>query len=164
MKKIKYILALFIVSTAFGQKQTNNVDFSNMLQGLLTHSVPEVLPSEIQNMDQVVFLDAREKTEFATSHIKNALWVGYDNFKKKNVEEVPKDKQIVVYCTVGYRSEKIAEKLNKMGYTNVSNLYGGIFEWYHNDRKVFNENAETKKIHTYDKEWSQWLQKGEKVY
>jgi rhodanese-related sulfurtransferase len=75
-----------------------------------------------------VLIDSREKREFEVSHIDNAVWVGYDTFKMKRIKHIPKDQKIVVYCSVGYRSEKIAEKLIKKGYTKVSNLYGGVFE------------------------------------
>ena len=51
-----------------------------------------------------------------------------------------------------------------MGYLNVFNLYGGIFEWFHSNKKVFNSASETQKIHTYNEDWSKWLLKGEKVY
>ncbi|WP_010520930.1 rhodanese-like domain-containing protein [Aquimarina agarivorans] len=164
MNKLLYAIFIGFSTITFAQKTTLNTDFSAMLGDLLTHSVTEVLPSEIYDENEVVFLDAREKEEYIVSHIKGSKWVGYDTFTPKNVKDIEKDKPIVVYCTVGYRSEKITEKLLKMGYSNVSNLYGGIFEWVHQDRKVYNDSSQTKKIHTYNKDWSQWLEKGEKVY
>ena len=45
----------------------------------------------------------------------------------------------IVYCTIGARSETIGEKLKKNGFTNVYNLYGGIFEWKNADFKVLNK-------------------------
>jgi len=70
-----------------------------------------------------------------------------------------------VYCSLGIRSEDIAEKLKKAGYNNVLNLYGGIFEWKNKDFTVYNsEGTQTEKIHTFSKEWSKWLTKGIKVY
>ena len=165
MKKTLFYILLFVFSSSVSaQKKTLDDNFSSMLNGLLSHSVSEVLPNEISNETNMIFLDAREKEEYQVSHIKDARWIGYDTFKTKNIEDIPKDQSIVVYCTVGYRSEKITEKLQKMGYSNVSNLYGGIFEWVHQDNEVFNDTSKTKKIHTYNKDWSQWLNNGEKVY
>ena len=135
-----------------------------MLNELLTHSIKEVLPLEISTDKEIVFLDAREKEEFKVSHIKNAKWVGYETFDPKRLKKTPKNSAIVIYCSIGFRSEKIGEQLIEMGYTNVSNLYGGIFEWINQNKKVYNSSKETQKIHTYDKEWSKWLQKGEKIY
>ena len=76
-----------------------------------------------------------------------------------------KNTKIVVYCSLGIRSEDIAEKLKKAGYTNVLNLYGGIFEWKNNNYNVFSSGGKaTEKVHTFSKEWSKWLLKGEKIY
>ncbi|PCJ84688.1 MAG: rhodanese [Flavobacteriales bacterium] len=135
-----------------------------MLKALLSHSVNEVNVKEVIGDTTIVFLDAREKREYEVSHIKTAKWVGYDDFKMKRVDAIPKNKKVVVYCSVGYRSEKIAEKLMESGYTEVSNLYGGIFEWKNQENPVYNKNGEMEKIHAYDKTWGIWLNKGEKVY
>ena len=71
----------------------------------------------------------------------------------------------MVYCSIGIRSEDISEKLKKAGYTNVYNLYGGIFEWKNRNYPVVNpENEVTEKVHAYSKQWGQWLHKGKKVY
>ena len=70
-----------------------------------------------------------------------------------------------MYCSLGVRSEDIAEKLKEAGYTNVLNLYGGIFEWKNNNNKVFDAyEKETEDVHTCTQEWSKWLIKGTKVY
>lgn len=69
-----------------------------------------------------------------------------------------------MYCSIGYRSEKIAKKLLENGYDNVSNLYGGIFEWANQGNKVYNDYGETTKVHAFSRLWSVWLNKGEKVY
>ena len=66
---------------------------------------------------------------------------------------------------MGYRSERIGEKLQKMGFTNVKNLYGGIFDWKNQDFEVVGmDNLATDSVHTYNKSWSKWLYKGIKVY
>tara|TARA_B100000768_G_C11171243_1_gene328804 strand:+ start:178 stop:360 length:183 start_codon:yes stop_codon:yes gene_type:complete len=44
---------------------------------------------------------------------------------------------IIVYCTIGYRSEKISEELKLKGYKYVYNLYGGIIQWVNKGNKVF---------------------------
>ena len=71
----------------------------------------------------------------------------------------------MVYCSLGVRSEDIAEKLKKAGYTAVFNLYGGIFEWKNKGFSVVDlQNKETQKVHAYSKNWGKWLLKGEKIY
>lgn len=117
---------------------------------------------------KAILLDAREEKEFNVSHLKDAVYVGYDHFKlKETVAKLPKDKdvKIVVYCSLGIRSETVAHKLIQEGYTNVYNLYGGIFEWKNNNFQVLDTlGNETEKVHTFSKNWSKWLKKGTKIY
>lgn len=114
-----------------------------------------------------IVLDAREPNEYQVSHIKDAIFVGYNNFEIDSVQNKlgNKDQKIVVYCSLGIRSETIADKLKKAGYTNVFNLYGGIFEWKNNEFSVYDsEGKETNNVHAFSKPWGKWLLKGNKVY
>ncbi len=164
-KKILWILWAFLVSVStFSQLIVENAKFDKELKKLLSHSVKEILPKDIDSKDAILFLDSRELQEYQTSHIMNALYVGYNDFDLKRMDSVPKGKKIVVYCSVGYRSEKIAEKLKKAGFKDVSNLYGGIFEWVNNEKPVYNANGKTDSVHAFDKTWSKWLLKGKKIY
>lgn len=139
--------------------------FDSMLQNLLSHSVREVRISEVPSAENTVFLDARAKAEYEVSHLPNAQWVGFTHFQKKEVKKIDKNQPIVVYCSVGYRSEKIAERLKAMGFTNVANLYGGIFEWKNQGKQVVDSRGNsTEKVHTYNKKWGQWLLFGEKIH
>lgn len=161
-------LCFFIVFTTsgilFSQQKVVNAEFDHMLQKLLSHKVSEISVTEVVKDTSVIYLDAREKAEFNVSHINNAQWIGYNDFSILRLKSVPKNSKIIVYCSVGYRSEKIAKKLEKSGFTDVYNLYGGIFEWKHQNNPVFNAKKETDSIHTYNKEWSKWLTNGIKVY
>ena len=163
MKKILFLF-LFSSFSIFSQNNLNE-----LLKKYNTESIPYISVDSLKTMSSdFILLDAREKKEFTTSHLKNSLFVGYENFNlKKTLKKLPKEKdaKIVVYCSLGVRSEDIAEKLKKAGYTNVLNLYGGIFEWKNNGNKVFNsKDTETEKVHTCTQEWSKWLLKGEKIY
>ena len=93
-------------------------------------------------------------------------WSGEKFNLNKTKEKLPKkDSKIVVYCSLGVRSEDIAEQLKKAGYTNVFNLYGGIFEWKNKGNTIVDsQEEETEKVHTFNKNWSKWLKKGEKIY
>lgn len=166
---IRNVLILCILPLSlqlYGQKPEN---YDEDLQKMYKNSVELIYPvdlfREIGTKDNIFLLDTREKTEFKTSHIQNARYVGYNEFTLKSIVDIPKDSRIIVYCSLGVRSEQIGEKLKQAGYTNVLNLYGGIFEWVFNDLPVYDKKeSETQKIHTYDKNWSQWLLKGEKIY
>ncbi|MBU2062476.1 MAG: rhodanese-like domain-containing protein [Bacteroidetes bacterium] len=130
-------------------------------------SVPYIQVAELKDKKNLIYLDAREPKEYQVSHIKNALFVGYDDFKSEIVTSKIKDKStaIVVYCSIGVRSENIGEKLQQLGYTNVYNLYGGIFKYKNEGGTVYNlQNKPTDSVHTYNKKWSKYLTKGNKVY
>ena len=163
MKKI-LILFLVVSSTTFGQTKLDK-----LLDKWNTRNVPYISVETLaMPKTDAILLDAREENEFNISHLENAICVGYDNFKiKETIAKLPKDKnaKIVVYCSLGIRSETVAHKLIQEGYTNVYNLYGGIFEWKNADFKVIDTlGKSTEKVHTFNKSWSKWLKKGEKVY
>ncbi len=162
---IIFISAFLFVANPFYSQFVQNKSYSAMLKALLSHNVKEIGVKEARNDSTAVFLDAREKKEYDVSHLKNATWVGYDDFNMNRVKGISKDKKIIVYCAVGYRSEKITEKLTKAGYANVINVVGGIFEWKNLGYPVVdNTGKETEKIHAYSKTWGIWLNSGEKVY
>ena len=138
---------------------------------LKTHnkeSIPYISVQELaMPKTDAILLDSREFIEYETSHLKDAIHVGYDKFNIENITTSITDKSttIVVYCSLGIRSEDIAEQLEKVGYTNVYNLFGGIFEWKNKDFTVYDiENKPTENVHAFSKEWSQWLLKGNKIY
>ena len=149
-----------LVFTACAQ---SNQSYDEMLNQLYSHSVDTISSSRID--EDVIFLDARELEEFEVSHIKDAIHVGYDNFDIKKLKNISRERKIVVYCTVGYRSEKIGEELKKAGYSDVYNLYGGLFSWFDGGNMVYDMNGEvTQEVHTYDESWSKWLNTGKKVF
>ncbi len=168
MKNILYILLLlFATQISIAQKKESK-NLSELLKKHNTKSVPYISVQELaMPSTKVIILDSREPKEYETSHIKNAVLVGYDYFNLESiVEKLPnKDEKIVVYCSLGIRSETIGEKLKKVGYTNVYNLYGGIFEWKNKNFSVFDsEKNETENVHTFNEAWSKWLLKGNKIF
>lgn len=162
---ILFVLVLLFAGTASGQ-----TTLDQLLSKYNSQSIPYVSVEELKMFQQnkdLVLLDAREPEEFKVSHIKGAVFSGYSNFSAEAISESIKDKSIliVVYCSLGIRSEKISEKLKAEGYSNVRNLYGGIFEWKNNGFAVFDsEGMETEKVHAYSKSWSKWLTKGKLIY
>ncbi len=144
-----------------------NPEFDKKVASWLTFSVPTVSPNNVKKMPDVLLLDAREREEYNVSHIPKAVFIGYNHFEKEALKDVPKDKPIVVYCSIGYRSEKMGEKLQKMGFTKVYNLYGSIFEWVNQGNIIVdNQGITTKKVHTFNRNWSKWVDKGkaEKIW
>ena len=157
------LLYLFNIVSTFAQES-----ISKLLKTYNTESIPYILVEELATQEsKTILLDARETKEYNISHLEDAIHVGYDFFDINLVTESFTDKsaKIVVYCSLGIRSEDIAEQLKKEGYTNVYNLFGGIFEWKNNDLNVYNNKNElTEDVHTFSEEWSHWLLKGNKIY
>ncbi len=139
-----------------------NGQFDKKLTQMLRFSVPIIGVEELYNIqNEVHIFDTREWSEYQVSHIKGAQYLGYDQFDATRLQELPKDAKIVLYCSVGYRSEKIGERLQKMGYENVYNLYGSIFEWANQGKEMVDSKGQpTKQLHTYNKNWSRWVEPG----
>ena len=76
-----------------------------------------------------IILDVRRPDEFAAGHIPNAINVANESIGTNKIAELPdKDQLIMVYCRSGRRSKEAAEKLVKLGYTNIVE-FGGILDW-----------------------------------
>ncbi|PZW43917.1 rhodanese-related sulfurtransferase [Mesonia algae] len=160
------ICILFLPSFIMAQK-----DFKQVLKQYNDESIPYITVQELQEdlkqNNLITILDARQIKEYQISHLANAIYVGSKDFNiELTKDRLPKkDEPIVVYCSIGVRSEKIAKKLKDAGYKNVKNLYGGIFEWKNNGFTVYNlQSQPTDSVHTYSKKWSNYLQQGIKVY
>lgn len=142
--------------------------YDDLLKTVYKNTVPQIkaaeLKEKIETKQNVVILDTRSTEEYEVSHIPGAVHVEYDNFKPRDVLRYDKSSEVIVYCTVGARSENIGEKLLEIGFTDVENLYGGIFQWVNEDGSIVNKkNQPTDSVHTYSWLWSHWLKKGVKV-
>lgn len=159
-----FLFFLILVNLEANSQAVNSKAFDIMLCTLLSKTTPLVDIYAIEGLTDYQVLDAREKNEFDVSHLNNAIWVGYDDFNLSRVSNLNKQKPVLIYCSVGYRSEKIAEKLLAEGFEDVYNLYGGIFEWANAGKPVYRNKQEVDSVHAYDKVWGVWLNIDEKVY
>ena len=158
-------LGLLLTTGTVSLAQTTSKAYGAMLETVYKKSVPLLTVAELKKMQHVVLLDTRTKTEYDVSHLPNARWVGYDDFELKRVQEIPKQANVVLYCSVGYRSERIGEKLLAAGYQHVHNLYGSLFEWVNEGNPVVDKQGKpTQRVHAYSRLWGIWLKRGEKVY
>ena len=97
-------------------------------------SVDDVV-KKIQNKESFVFVDVREDDEWKAGRAKGAIHLG-KGVIERDVEVTIPDKQteIVLYCGGGFRSALAADSLQKMGYTKVFSMDGGIKTW--RDKKL----------------------------
>lgn len=161
---MRYTWVLFIVPLVTQAQErpstmVSNVAFDKTIRSYLDFSVPVISCDDLEGMkDQVLILDTRTHEEFEVSHIPGARFAGFDSFDEELLSSVAKDQKIIVYCSIGYRSEKIAERIQSMGY-DVANLYGSIFEWVNQDKPIVDSSGnKTDKLHTYNRKWSRWVE------
>ncbi|MFT3904078.1 MAG: rhodanese-like domain-containing protein [Niabella sp.] len=110
-----FIFGILIINTSFAQEKV-----------LLS---PEEFAKSVS--PAVFLLDVRSPTEFAKSHLANAVNVNVMDSTKNFTEEVSKlsnDKTIYLYCQSGKRSARAAALLNKAGYNTVE-INGGLLNW-----------------------------------
>jgi len=101
--------------------------------------------------EHIVLLDVRAKEEYAVSHLPGAiLW----NSKKTDLSKLLKDRIIITYCSVGYRSSKLAVALKKDGFKHVYQLKGSLFAWANLQYPLV---TTTHTVHPYNKKWGTLL-------
>ena len=162
---IKVLLFIFFGLYFNNFQQQEEPQYQDFIKENVKRDIPLITIDSLKTIDNIVFLDVREKEEFNVSHIRSAKNVGYIWFDMRSVYDIPKSAHIVVYCTIGNRSEKIGTKLIKAGYKNVYNLYGGLIQWTNDGQPLYrNDGAQTTEIHTYNKDWAQWVKKGAIVF
>tara|TARA_R110002051_G_scaffold181460_1_gene251020 strand:+ start:109740 stop:110228 length:489 start_codon:yes stop_codon:yes gene_type:complete len=160
---MKYFICFFL-AFSFSTFSIGQRTIEKTLEKWNKNTVSYISVDSLYAAENYTLLDTRKKEEFEVSHLKNAIWVGYHDFNLVNLNITDKNAPIVVYCSIGVRSENIGEKLIAEGFTNVTNLYGGIFEWVERDYPIFDMDGNTTtKVHTFNKYWGKLLTKGEKV-
>jgi len=108
----------------------------------------------------LLLIDVRRPEEFAVSQLRGAR--NLITVAEVRAAVASTAQPIVVYCSVGYRSSALAEKLQKAGLTNVFNLEGSIFAWANEGRPVYRGANEVRpaRVHPFDEKWGQLLKPG----
>lgn len=145
MYKLTLSLIKYLIRVKFAN--INQITTAKFAEWLLDSTKPQPL-----------ILDARTQAEYGVSHIKTAVRI--DPIAPNFTALLPDSHNIpiVVYCSVGYRSAKIAQQLHSQGFTKVFNLSGGIFQWVNEGRAIFKDGEHpTKFVHPYDAIWGKLL-------
>ncbi len=127
------------------------------LSTLVTVDSLAISAREARQIPDAVFLDAREAEEYAVSHLPGAIRIGYKDPDYAALAGIRKDAPLVVYCTVGFRSERIAENLRDRGFREVHNLYGSIYAWKLAGLPLVDASGPTDRLHTYNKQWGSYF-------
>ena len=122
MKKLLPILLSALMFTGCAGTGNNQTNTYRQI------SMDEAVTMMAQETGYII-LDVRRPDEFAAGHIPNAINVPNETIGTAELPELPdKDQLIMVYCRSGRRSKEAAEKLVKLGYTNIVE-FGGILDW-----------------------------------
>jgi rhodanese-related sulfurtransferase len=103
-----------------------------------------------------IVIDARKNEEFEVSHLPNA-------HHARDVAAVQRlgispNQPMVVYCSIGYRSGRLVEKLRQAGFSEAKNLEGSIFQWANEGRPLVREGEVVEEVHPYNKTWGLLLE------
>ena len=82
----------------------------------------------LKEQPNVYLLDVRTPQEYRQAHLADAHLIPIDQVERR-LDELPKDRPILVYCAVGSRSAQVFSYLARRGYAEVYNLDGGIYAW-----------------------------------
>ena len=90
----------------------------------------EEVKSKLDRGEKFLLVDVREESEFAKDHLPGAIHLGKGVIERDIESQVPDlNTQMVLYCGGGFRSAMAADNLQKMGYTNVFSMDGGVRGW-----------------------------------
>lgn len=101
-----------------------------------------------------VLLDVRTAEEFAVSRLRGAVRV---DPARPNLSTIPSDVVIAVYCSIGWRSGALADRLQREEHADVVNLEGGIFAWANQGRELVRGDRPVREVHPYGAMWGRML-------
>lgn len=88
------------------------------------------IKQRLDGREKFMLVDVREESEYAKDHLPGAVHLGKGIIERDIEARVPDPKtELVLYCGGGFRSALAADNLQKMGYTNVISMDGGVREW-----------------------------------
>ncbi len=93
-----------------------------------TSYTPQELVSEMEKRDDILLIDIRESHELAQGGIKDAIHIPMGQIPEK-MGTLPRDKDLIVFCHLGFRSKQVRRYLQKSGFHRTAHLKGGINRW-----------------------------------
>lgn len=111
-----------------------------------------------------LLLDARTPEEYAVSQLPGAIFVPDEEAAAELIARAPRDRPVVVYCSVGWRSSELAERLRARPeladrQAPIWNLEGSIFRWANEGRTVVQDGVPVRGVHPFDPEWGRLLRR-----
>ena len=161
---IKGSLALLSVWTSpVGQAAEEGLDKMKALVRERFPGVPHLTTADLAGWladparTPPLLVDVRSKAEYDVSHLSGARWIEPESPAQDLLPTLPKDRTVVLYCSVGYRSAACATRLMAAGFTNVINLEGSLFQWANEGRPLARADGVAKQVHPYSKRFGRLL-------
>ena len=151
-----FLLGPALLSCDPGDDEKRREKIEEMYEDYKKRSFPAVIDVEprlamdLAKRSEVLFVDVRPPEERSVSMIDGAIT------EEQFLRDLDRYKDVIIigYCTISYRSGKLAQELmNKQGIT-MYNLRGGLLAWVHNGGKVVDSKGETRRIHVYGRKWN----------
>jgi rhodanese-related sulfurtransferase len=102
----------------------------NDAKGRVRETTVDDVKAKLDRGEKFLLIDVREESEFAQDHLPGAIHLGKGIIERDIEQRVPDTgAPLVLYCGGGFRSALAADNLQKMGYTNVMSMDGGIRDW-----------------------------------
>ena len=106
------------------------LDLCNQARNVINECSCDDVKQWLDASEQFVLIDVREESEWQTNRIIGAVYMGRGIIERDLDARYPElDTRIVLYCGGGFRSALSAELIQRMGYTNITSMDGGVREW-----------------------------------
>jgi rhodanese-related sulfurtransferase len=150
---------LILCAPAFG----GGPDAMKLFVRLRFWNVPEISTKDLarwltdDSRPKPFLLDVRTPAEYAVSHLPGAQRIDPDARITQTLDQLPPDRPIVTYCSVGYRSAELAQRLIAAGRRNIYNMEGSIFQWANEGRPLERDGKPVDTVHPYNDSWGKML-------
>lgn len=132
--------------------------------------VPQVSPDDLaawladDTRARPQLLDVREADEYAVSHLPGAIRIDPDAPAAAVLMRIDPTRPIVAYCSVGYRSSLVVQRLRAAGFTQAANLEGSIFAWANEGRPLESDGRTVGVVHPYDTTFARLLDRAHRAW
>lgn len=134
------------------------------LAGINAPGVEVAEAARLVREEHAIVLDTRTEEEFRVSHLAGARFVPFGWWQAlagpRLPKDLPRDRPVLVVCTVGWRSGKVAQALVSAGQPRVFNLIGGVLAWQRAGLPLVDAAGRpTRAVHPYNAEWGRYVRR-----
>jgi rhodanese-related sulfurtransferase len=159
-------IPLALAAMLYFEGRTMGLDLVRQVTGRKFPGVKHITTAELatwladSGRSQPLLLDARTAPEYEVSHLAGARRIDPIRPLLRHMEAFARDTPVVVYCSIGYRSARVARWLGRQGFTNVRHLDGSLFAWANEGRPMVADGRAAREVHPYNDFWGRLLKPG----